>query len=255
MSRIRTLKPGFFRSRSLAKVTRDARLTFQGLWVEADDAGRGIAHADLLKGTIWPLDADITADVIDAHLLELAAAHIVLYEVDGERYYEILNWEKHQAAAYRKSPPQHPEPPAQTTIREPARVDTILHDPPHEIVLEGNMEVEGKGRDIVLAKARSAGFEMFYERFPRHVARAAAGRAYTAALKRADPDTIAAGLERMLPELVDANGRGYCPHPATWLNRDQWNDQPSAPVHPSTRSDVRSSARRRLDEIAGRTAS
>jgi hypothetical protein len=109
MSRIRTLKPTRFTSRSLAKCPRDARTTFEGMWCEADDHGRGIADARLLKGAIWPLDDDITFLHVSAFIDVLAATgHIRLYAVDGEAYYEVTNWEKHQAAAYRRGEAKYP---------------------------------------------------------------------------------------------------------------------------------------------------
>lgn len=113
MARIRTLKPEFFLSRSLSKVSRDARLTFAGLWCQADDAGRGIADARILKGQIWPLDDDLTPEVIAGHLDELErTGHIRRYDVDDEAYYLVESFADHQAAAYRRSQPIYPEPPA-----------------------------------------------------------------------------------------------------------------------------------------------
>ena len=115
MARIRTLKPEFFRSRSLAACSRDARLTFQGLWCEADDFGRGVADPRILKGAIWPLDDDITWQAVDGHLVELqATGHVRMYEVDGEMFYDIPSWEEHQAAAYRRGKSVHPEAPEQS---------------------------------------------------------------------------------------------------------------------------------------------
>lgn len=112
MARIRTLKPEFFRSRSLARVSRDARLTFQGLWCEADDFGRGVADPRILKGAIWPLDDDLGWQDVEKHLDELVATgHIVVYEVDGDHYFHIPTWEEHQAAAYRRGKAVHPAPP------------------------------------------------------------------------------------------------------------------------------------------------
>lgn len=109
MGRIRTIKPEFFRSRSLARVDRDARLTFAGLWTEADDHGRGIADARILKGALWALDDDVTHEHVSAHLRVLdATGHITLYTVGQESYYEIVNWTKHQAAAYRRGEPRYP---------------------------------------------------------------------------------------------------------------------------------------------------
>lgn len=109
MARIRTLKPEFFRSRSLSKCSIPARLTFQGLWCEADDHGRGVADPRILKGAIWPLDDGMGHKEVDRHLTELASTgHITMHDVDGERYYEITTWEEHQAAAYRRGKPIYP---------------------------------------------------------------------------------------------------------------------------------------------------
>lgn len=119
MGRIRTIKPEFFRSRSLAKVSREARMTFQGLWCEADDFGRGIADARIVKGAVWPLDDDIDADRVEAMLAELEqTGHIRTYAVDDDRFYEIVSWADHQSAAYRRGVAVHPEPPAQQDLHD-----------------------------------------------------------------------------------------------------------------------------------------
>ena len=141
MSRIRTVKPEFFRSRSLARVTREARLTFIGLWCEADDLGRGVADTRLLKGSIWPLDDDMTPVDIEEHLSELADAHIALYWCEGERFYEVQRFDKHQAAAYRRGESRHPAPP------DPPEPEP-LHDKKCKEVRDAHEGVlEGKGRD------------------------------------------------------------------------------------------------------------
>lgn len=97
-------------------------MTFAGLWCEADDTGRGIADARLLKGAIWALDDDVTPQAVENHLQELAREHIVLYTVDGERYYSVINWETHQSAAMRRGEALHPAPPATEQL------DLGLHD-------------------------------------------------------------------------------------------------------------------------------
>jgi len=109
MGRIRTIKPEFFTSRSLSRVSRDARLTFAGLWCQADDCGRGVADVRILKGAIWPLDDDIGPDEITGHLEELlSTGHLVVYDVRGDLFYEVAQWPKHQAAAYTRGTAKHP---------------------------------------------------------------------------------------------------------------------------------------------------
>lgn len=125
MGRIRTIKPEFFQSRSLAQCPIEARLTFAGLWTQADDHGRGRADPRLLKGQLWPLDDDCTFLHLSAHLDVLAeTGHIRLYEVDGEPYYEILHWSEHQAPAYRRGAARYPSPPKGSSgLHDSARQD------------------------------------------------------------------------------------------------------------------------------------
>lgn len=147
MARIRSLKPEFFRSKSLARCSFGARLTFQGLWCEADDYGRGEAEPRVLAGVIWPLDDDIGWEEVEGHLVELVREkRIVLYEVDGDRYYEIPSWEEHQAAAYRRGKAQHPAPTPDTPEQEShdQSCKEVQAAPP--MVLEGNWEL-GTGNE------------------------------------------------------------------------------------------------------------
>lgn len=62
------------------------------------------------------------------------------------------------------------------------------------------------------------GFADWYARYPRHVGRRAAARAYRAALRRgATVDRLAEVLTAWLPELRQREAR-FVPHPSTFLN-------------------------------------
>lgn len=149
MARIRTVKPEFFRSRSLSRVSIPARVTFAGLWCEADDCGNGIADADILKGALWPKTAEVSVADVEAHLLELAAEHITLYVVDGERYFSVVQWAKHQASAYRRGEAKHPGP---------DQGEPWLHDESCKNVQAARSVVlEGKGRDRKGGEAADGG--------------------------------------------------------------------------------------------------
>lgn len=69
-----------------------------------------------------------------------------------------------------------------------------------------------------------AGFDDWYALFPRKVAKAAARKAWTQVTRSTRPDVIIAGLRRGLPELQAAHARGFCPHPASWLRAERWED-------------------------------
>lgn len=85
-------------------------------------------------------------------------------------------------------------------------------------------------------------FVRFYERYPRHEARADACKAWrqvTTGPDRTDPATIEAGLSRALRHWK-ANGTTgkYLPLPASWLRGRRWTDDLSAPpAPPNGRSD------------------
>jgi len=71
-------------------------------------------------------------------------------------------------------------------------------------------------------------FELFYEQiYPRRVGRGAARKAYTAARKKADADTILAGAQVYAAAMKGKEAR-YIAHPATWLNGERWADDPAA---------------------------
>lgn len=117
MARIRTLKPEFFRSKSLAACSVEARMTFAGLWTEADDEGRGKAEPRLIATQIWPWDGP-SDEMVDGWLTELAATgHIHLYSVDDQRYFAIRKWQDHQSASFRRGGSKLPAPPLHDSAR------------------------------------------------------------------------------------------------------------------------------------------
>lgn len=97
MARMRTLKPGFFTSLDIAELSRDTRLHFAGLWTYADDYGRGVDEARLIKAAVWPLDDDVTVDDIERMQDELAKHdRITRYVVAGKPYFQVHKWLDHQ---------------------------------------------------------------------------------------------------------------------------------------------------------------
>jgi len=131
MGRTRTIKPAFFRSKSLAGCSPLARLLFVGLWTEADDEGRGVAEPRILAAALFPWDAP-SDEAVTAWLDELVATdHIVIYEARGTYYFAVKRFREHQSAAYRRGTSTLPEPPdnppphtsARTGVQESARQD------------------------------------------------------------------------------------------------------------------------------------
>lgn len=96
MPRIRTIKPSFFRSLTVSSLTPEQRLTFIGLWTEADDDGRLIYDARLIKAALWSLDDRSLADV-ESDIKALTEASLIAHYTLSERsYLSISGWHEHQ---------------------------------------------------------------------------------------------------------------------------------------------------------------
>ena len=63
MARIRYLKPDFFKDEDIKELPFEARLFYQGLWVQADREGRGEDRPERLRIEIMPYD-DVDAEEI-----------------------------------------------------------------------------------------------------------------------------------------------------------------------------------------------
>lgn len=100
MPRIRTIKPDFFTSLTIADLTYEARLTFIGLWTHVDDQGRCVDDARLVKAAVWPLD-ERTAKDVDADLWELSDAELVYrYTVGAKKFLCVTSWAEHQKISH-----------------------------------------------------------------------------------------------------------------------------------------------------------
>lgn len=261
MSRIRSIKPGYFRSASLARCSLPARVTFAGLWTEADDLGNGEADAKVLAGVLWPHDDNVTGAVVEAHLVELmATGHIAMYVVGDKRYFSICNWVKHQAAAFRRGEGQHPGPDdgSPWSGHESCK--------PHDSARVGVLEVGGGGggggdvdarpkaarrltlplEDASIEKTTSGGsgssdelgqgrpgasdFHQWWSAYPRKTAKQDALEAFKKAIKAGAALDQILDATRAWASLWAQEGRpaDKIPYPGTWLRRGDWKDLPEA---------------------------
>jgi hypothetical protein len=110
VARIRSIKPEFWTSQKLARVSRDARLVFVGLWNEADDDGRLVDAPKRLAGALFPFDEDTDARWVDARMAELAKVGVIVrYAADGDRFAHIPSFREHQ----------HPDKPRKSSLPPP----------------------------------------------------------------------------------------------------------------------------------------
>jgi hypothetical protein len=88
-------------------------------------------------------------------------------------------------------------------------------------------------------------FDTFWDAYPRRVGKRQAQAAYVNARKRASAEDILTGLHRLIPSWSDVR---FTPHPTTWLNRDGWTDEPTAPSGPIGNLHDLGEQARRLEE-------
>lgn len=94
------MKPDFFIDEDIAELPPLIRVFFQGLWCSADKSGRLEDRPKKLKVQLMPYD-DIN---IEEALQVLAKeknnspqrSFIIRYKINGEKYIQITNWDKHQ---------------------------------------------------------------------------------------------------------------------------------------------------------------
>lgn len=111
MARNRLLKKEFFTDPKVGSLPPAARLLFEALWVYSDDTGHGVADSRLLKAQAFPYDSDFTPEVIDGWLRQMVDdGMVILYDVEGQHYFEVRNFLKHQVIS-RPSKFEYPKPP------------------------------------------------------------------------------------------------------------------------------------------------
>jgi len=95
--RIRSIKPEFWVSESIGRLSREARLLFIGLWSFADDSGRSRGAFPAISGALFPYDDD-AIQLLPEWFTELEREGMVFrYKAeDGNTYYQLPNWLKHQ---------------------------------------------------------------------------------------------------------------------------------------------------------------
>ncbi|MFF5473386.1 hypothetical protein [Streptomyces achromogenes] len=134
MARIRSIKPEFFTSLTIAEQPLSARLTFIGLWTYVDDNGVGLADPRLIRAAIWPLEE--TPDILQRTREDLQSLHtahlITLYEASGKRLVAISNWSEHQKVSHPRKP----------RFPRPEEVIPHQHTPPD---LDSRNPPEGSG--------------------------------------------------------------------------------------------------------------
>ena len=246
MARIRSIKPEFFTSETIAALPLSARLTFIGLWTYVDDNGVGVYNELLVTAAIWPLERDNleTLSRTREDVASLSRAGLVtLYSDSRKTYLYVTSWDEHQKVDHPRKP-RYPRPCEVPYINavtsEDEDVDQTLSIDSRE-TRESLDPEQGSGiRDQGTPPTPPAGgkrpgrqnydydsdpvFGHFWLVFPKKKGKPAAYAAWQKALARgADPNVIIKSAERYRDD--PARDPERTKYPQGWLNDERYADE------------------------------
>ncbi len=127
MARTRNLKPRFFTNEQLADLPPLTRILFAGLWGIADAQGRLEDRIRRIKTEVMPYDDwDIDRALGGLH----DAGFITRYEVEGRKYIQVTEFEKHQRPHSKETPCGYPAPPERSPENSGQCPENSGTDPP-----------------------------------------------------------------------------------------------------------------------------
>lgn len=141
------IKPEFWDDEKLSQISRDARLTYIGLWNHSDDYGVVKGAATWLYSRIYPYDGGILTE-FKKWLQELERIHrIIPFRISREQFYYIPTFLIHQTinkpSKYNRNPPV---PQSLLNTLPEGSSSTTAPLPP-----------EGKGREVKGSKGNKEG--------------------------------------------------------------------------------------------------
>lgn len=93
--RIRTLKPEWRTDQKLQRAGLSARVLSAALITMADDEGRGAWRDHVVAADVFGFEED-PSRLLRESVAKLRDWFVQVYEVRGETYFQLLNWERHQ---------------------------------------------------------------------------------------------------------------------------------------------------------------
>lgn len=156
--------------------------------------------------------------------------------MDKGDHYLVRSWDKwqdeHDAAAERRRKDRERKRESRRTTRDMSADSPRDVSAPTaecraldvEVDVEKDKETPKTSPSSLRDDALPEGFEAFWDEYPRRVGKQDAIKAYRKALKKTDPVTLLAGA--MVYRNDPNREQEFTAHPATWLNRGGWDDDP-----------------------------
>lgn len=231
MPRCRNIKPGLAKNEVLAELGPHAQLLFALLPCYADREGRLEDRPKRLKAEIFPY-YDVDVDALLQSLADCEEAFVVRYEIDGNRYLQITNFDRHQAPHHKEQESAIPCL-AQACVKHGSsmtQAKSTLDNPSRQRVKGSGIKEEG----IKESERQPPNFEDWWNVVHLRKGKEAAKVAYAKAIRRLKQEGVDAPHEflcstmRAFAASPEARPPDRTPiHPTTWLNQGRYHDDPA----------------------------
>ena len=214
--RNRILKKEFWCDEKIIELTPVERLLFLGMTNFADDKGIQIYSAKGLKAKVFPADS-ISVGLIENGLTKMSKLGLIEFGNDNTLI-RIKNWDLHQKI-------NRPYPSKYTFVEEGNSDSMNIHGIVCDDSLPNNKNK--KKNNNKNNNKDNTNFLVWYELYPRKAAKPKALSKFESISKVYRLDDIIKGTKRWCHYWNNAHiEKQFIPHPATFLNQEQFNDDP-----------------------------
>ncbi|WP_415395173.1 hypothetical protein ACMTN4_07330 [Rhodococcus globerulus] len=236
--RIRSTKPEFWRSSTVASVDWNARFVLKGLESYVDDNGVGKDDLALIVGDVFPRDMvanprDTLARVAEAISILSEVGLLHRYKVEGKPLLYISNWDTIQRID-KPGQGRLPRPDGTMNYKESIIRESVASPRENVAPVTGEQGNRGTGEQRIKTSSEPAAsdirnsypaeFDKFWSAYPKKDQKRDALKAWQSAIKRADNDELIAQAHRYAedPNRVDR----FTKLAGGWLRADMWLDGP-----------------------------
>lgn len=206
-------------SEQVADLPLKAQIIYTWSIPHADDLGLLPYSHKTLRAIVVPL-MDITLEEFGIQMESIVRQGLMqVFEYEDQRYYQILNFHKHQTLKKDRKP-----------VTLLGKIDdwTELEDIGIHLEDTGNpreekrREVKGREENIY-----DRSFDEFWKEYPKKISKQTALRSWRRLKPSKELVTIIVVdvMRRANSEAWSKEGRKFCPHPTTYLNQRRWEDE------------------------------
>lgn len=229
----RIIKESICTSDNIDRLTAFEETFFYRLIVNCDDYGCMDARPKILAARLFPLKSVGEAEVEDILLALEDAELIVRYRVNGRPYLQMMTWDRHQQTRAKRR--KYPGPDEADEVSSDDGCNHVISDDincnqmiPSRARAESESESNpNPNPNPKKARGDDPAFETFWAEYPKKVKKPNAQRVWASLKPEAElVARIMQGLARwkQSDQWTRDDGR-FIPHPATWLNNRQWEDE------------------------------